>query len=76
MSGLNRLGHCSCSLLQYPNISKCANLIFVRFRKPRWQPKAPSKVFKVREPTPIDPVEYAKMKEWTEHYKTAMKSVL
>jgi hypothetical protein len=29
----------------------------IRWRKPRWLPRAPTKEFYVREPTPIDPVE-------------------
>lgn len=51
-------------------------MIFVRFRKPRWVPKAKSKIFRVREPTPIDPAEYEIMKEWNAHYNTALKSIL
>lgn len=75
MSCLNRVVSCTCSLMQSCNTSKNLNLIFVRFRKPRWVPKAASKIYKVREPTPIDPVEYEKMAEWTRIYNTDRKSV-
>jgi hypothetical protein len=33
----------------------------IRWRKPRWLPRAPTKEFYVREPTPIDPVEHAEL---------------
>jgi hypothetical protein len=35
--------------------------IKIRWRKPRWLPRAPTKEFYVREPTPIDPVEHAEL---------------
>lgn len=47
----------------------------VRWRKPRWVPKAPSKIFVVREPTPIDPEEYAMMSTLYNHYRTRLKSI-
>ena len=75
MSGFNSTTNCLCNLLRCTN-SAGNNLIFVRFRKPRWVPKAPSKMFNVREPTPVDPVENEKMKEWTNNYQTARKSLL
>ncbi|XP_045190321.1 probable 28S ribosomal protein S26, mitochondrial [Mercenaria mercenaria] len=75
MSCLNTSVSCTCNLFRHSNKIVNYNLTFVRFRKPRWVPKAPSKIFKVREPTPIDPVEAEKMMEWNNHYNTARKSV-
>lgn len=75
MSCLQKLTGCTCSLLiNSPTASKLS-IVFVRFRKPRWVPKAASKIYKVREPTPIDPVEYEKMAQWTRVYNTDRKSI-
>ncbi|XP_052771444.1 probable 28S ribosomal protein S26, mitochondrial [Mya arenaria] len=51
------------------------NLQFVRYRKPRFVPKAPTKIFKVREPTPRDTEETKLMRTWQAHYNTEMKSL-
>ncbi|XP_060563135.1 small ribosomal subunit protein mS26-like [Ruditapes philippinarum] len=67
---------CACNILRRTNNVVNYNQTFVRFRKPRWVPKAPSKIFKVREPTPLDPVENEKMTEWLNRYNTARKSIL
>lgn len=76
MSVLKNIVSCSCSIVN-PIVkpSNGVNLSFVRFRKMRWLQKAPSKLYRVREPTPIDPVEANKMKVWTQHYNTEVKSL-
>lgn len=75
MSCLNNAIGCTCNILKYSRNYQNVNLVFVRFRKPRWIPKAPSKIYNVRQPTPIDPVEAEKMNEWTRHYNSEMKGV-
>ncbi|XP_069140006.1 small ribosomal subunit protein mS26-like [Argopecten irradians] len=50
-------------------------LTFVRWRKPRHLPKARSKIFVVRQPTPIDPTEETLMKTHTHHYSTEMRAL-
>ena len=47
----------------------------VRFRKRRWRPRAASKLYYVRKPTPIDADEYQELKWRYNNYKHAMKSV-
>ncbi|KAL5021964.1 hypothetical protein ScPMuIL_001119 [Solemya velum] len=47
----------------------------IRWRKPRWVPRAKSKEFYVRRPTPVDPEERVELKIRYDHYRTAVKSV-
>lgn len=46
-----------------------------RWRKRRWAPIAASKLFVVRERTPIDPEEYDELKVRFAHYRTAVRSI-
>ncbi len=48
---------------------------FVRWRKRRWAPKAPSKEFYIREKPVQDPEEYAELKERYRLYRTYCKSL-
>ncbi|KAL4231704.1 hormone [Mactra antiquata] len=75
MPALNRLTCCSCIITKASQSAKCPNLTFVRFRKPVWVKKSPSRIYRVREPTPIDPIEAQKMMEWTRVYNTEVKSI-
>ena len=50
-------------------------LIFVRWRKPRWIPKAPSKIYRVRTPTETDPEEQAFLLKQQHIYSTEMKTI-
>ncbi|KAL3864201.1 hypothetical protein ACJMK2_005906 [Sinanodonta woodiana] len=56
-------------------VGKTCLIQCVRWRKPRWLPKAPSKIFKVRKPTPIDPEENAMLKTHFDHYRTVVKAI-
>lgn len=51
------------------------NIQFVRFRKPRFMPKAPSKLYRVKEPSKVDPVEMKLITKWQNAYNTEMKSL-
>ncbi|XP_052102339.1 probable 28S ribosomal protein S26, mitochondrial [Mytilus californianus] len=55
------------------SILPCLNS--VRYRKPRWVPKAASKEFYVREPTPIDPVEYEELKWRYQEYRNTVEAI-
>ncbi|XP_041370474.1 probable 28S ribosomal protein S26, mitochondrial [Gigantopelta aegis] len=48
---------------------------FIRWRKPRWVPKAKSKIFYVRKPTPIDPEENSELKLRYAHYRTHVRAI-
>ncbi|KAK7110100.1 small ribosomal subunit protein mS26-like [Littorina saxatilis] len=48
---------------------------FVRGIKPRWLPKSKSKIFYVREPTPIDPVEHEELRTMYFHYRTKLRAI-
>ncbi|XP_033757080.1 probable 28S ribosomal protein S26, mitochondrial [Pecten maximus] len=50
-------------------------LTFVRWRKPRHLPKARSKIYIVRQPTPKDPEEMKLMRMRTNQYNTEMRSI-
>ncbi|KAK3590100.1 hypothetical protein CHS0354_041146 [Potamilus streckersoni] len=56
-------------------VGKTGLIQCVRWRKPRWLPKAPSKIFKVRKPTPIDPEEDAMLKKHFHHYRTVVRAI-
>lgn len=47
----------------------------VRWRKRRWAPPNKSKEFYVREPTPIDPEEWADLKKRYDLYRTEMRAI-
>ncbi|XP_052222488.1 probable 28S ribosomal protein S26, mitochondrial [Dreissena polymorpha] len=76
MSSIKLTGNCRSTAINFLRIRDGLNLQFVRFRKPRFVPKAKTKIFKVRKPTPIDPVEYKQLKTWQTHYNTEMKSIM
>ena len=44
-------------------------------RKPMSMPRAPSKMFNVRVPTPIDPDEYKELEVKFENYRAALRGV-
>ena len=48
----------------------------VRFRKRRWSPRAPSKIYYVRQPTPIDPEEKEELKLRYNNYRHELKSLV
>ncbi|KAJ8317032.1 hypothetical protein KUTeg_004936 [Tegillarca granosa] len=50
-------------------------IISVRWRKPRHLPTAPSKLYRVREPTPLDPEEDEEMKFLYNKYMTDMRAI-
>ena len=55
--------------------SNVVNLVFVRWRKPRWVPKAKSKIYRVRTPTVFDPEEEEFKNKHLHIYQTELKSV-
>jgi len=64
-----------CSVLNNVKACQGLNLQFVRYKKPRFVPKAPSKLYRVKEPTKVDPVEIEKITKWKNSYNTEMKSL-
>lgn len=50
-------------------------VISVRWRKQRHMPQAPSKLYRVRQPTPIDPEEDEELKFLYKKYQTDLRAV-
>lgn len=75
MSALNGISGTYCSILN--NVKSCPgiNIKFVRYRKPRFVPKAPSKLYRVKEPNKVDPVESPLIGNWQNRYNTEVKSI-
>lgn len=57
-------------------ITPFANASFVRWRKRRWIPVTPSKLFVVRERTPQDLQEYEELKKLHANYRTTLRSIV
>ena len=47
----------------------------VRWRKRRWSPRAPSKIYYVRTPTPMDPNETEELRDRYNNYRHQIKSL-
>ena len=47
----------------------------LRLRKPRWMPKAPSKLFKIYEQKPVDEEEQKQIKFIEDRYYNEIKSI-
>ncbi|XP_060071272.1 small ribosomal subunit protein mS26-like [Ylistrum balloti] len=69
---------CSSASPQYETLSRLTcfpALTFVRWRKPRHVPKARSKIYVVRQPTPRDAEETELMKNCNRNYNTEMRAI-
>lgn len=74
-----------CKLLLQPPVARVSYPVghalrpipncFVRYRKKPWTPLSPTKLFRVRERVPEDPVEREKLFVLHAHYKTTMKAL-
>jgi len=53
-----------------------ANVSQVRWRKRRWVPLTPSKLFVVRQRTAQDPAEYEELKTLSTNYRTTLRSIV
>jgi hypothetical protein len=68
---IQRLSECTGTFEVYQPVPQC----FVRYRKRRWSPITPSKLFVVRERTQQDPREYEQLKTLYQRYRTEMKAL-
>ena len=53
----------------------CLSLLFVRWRKLRTKPRAASKMYYVRQPTPKDPEETEELQLRYAHYRTIIRAI-
>ena len=75
MSIINNFTKSNFGVLTFTSRNGPLSLIFVRWKKPRWIPKAPSKIYRVRTPTEVDPVEHAFLIKQQHRYSTELKTI-